>query len=150
MRALLDTNIIIHRESNRIQNEAIGVLFYWLDKLKIDKCIHPATAAELNKYKDKMAADVMNVKIENYHTLKTIAPFDDIINSVSTEYDTNENDKIDTQILNEVYTGRVDFLITEDNKIHKKASILSIENKVFRIDEFIEKSITENPELIDC
>jgi len=149
MRALLDTNIIIHREANRIQNEDIGILFYWLDRLKIDKCIHPATAAELNKYKDKIAAGVMNVKIENYYTLKTTAPFDDKITRVSAEQDTNENDKIDTQILNEIYTGRVDFLITEDNKIHKKATLLNISDKVFKIDEFIEKSLTENPELID-
>ncbi len=149
MRALLDTNIIIHRESDRIQNLAIGVLFYWLDKLKIEKCIHPATAVELNKYKDKIAAGVMNVKIENYHTLKTIAPFDDKITNISAEYDTNYNDTIDTQILNEVYKGRVDFLVTEDNKIHKKAIILGIGDKVFKIDTFIDKSVAENPELID-
>lgn len=149
MRALLDTNIIIHRESNRIQNNNIGVLFYWLDKLKTEKCIHPATAVELNKYKDKIAAEVMNVKIENYHALKTVAPFDDAVMKVSSEFDLNENDLIDTQILNEVYAGRVDFLVTEDNKIHKKATILGIADKVFRIDEFIDKSIAENPKLVD-
>ncbi|WPV00577.1 PIN domain-containing protein [Mucilaginibacter sp. cycad4] len=149
MRALLDTNIIIHRESNRIQNEGIGVLFYWLDKLKIEKCIHPATAVELNKYKDKVAKGVMNVKIENYNTLKTIAPFDDKIRNVSSKFDNNDNDRIDTQILNEVYAGRVDILITEDTKIHNKAVVLGVQNKVFKIDEFIDKSISENPELID-
>ncbi len=149
MRALLDTNIIIHRESNRIQNESIGVLFYWLDKLKIEKCIHPGTAIELNKYKDKAAADVMNVKIESYHTLKTIASLDDNVTKVSSDFDNNDNDRIDTQILNEVYAGRVDFLVTEDTKIHKKAVVLGIQNKVFKIDEFIDKSVSENPELIN-
>ncbi|MGZ3835859.1 MAG: PIN domain-containing protein [Mucilaginibacter sp.] len=149
MRALLDTNIIIHREASHIQNEDIGVLFYWLDKLKIDKCIHPATSAELNKFKDKAANKAMNVKIENYHTLKTTAAFDKRIQDVSDNYDKSENDRVDTQILNEVYAGRVDFLITEDNKIHKKADLLGIGNKVFKIDEYLEKALAENPELIN-
>lgn len=34
MRALLDTNIIIHRENKRVSNYSIGHLFQWLDKLK--------------------------------------------------------------------------------------------------------------------
>lgn len=149
MRALLDTNIIIHREANRIQNPDIGILFYWLDRLKIDKCIHPLTAQELSRYNDKAAVGVMNIKIENYYTLKTTAPLDTKIKQISSENDKNENDVIDTQILNEVYVGRVDFLITEDNKIHKKARLLGISDKVFKIDEFLEKSLSENPELID-
>jgi hypothetical protein len=35
MKALLDTNIIIHREANRVINSDIGYLFKWLDRLKI-------------------------------------------------------------------------------------------------------------------
>ena len=37
MKALLDTNIIIHRENNRVSNKGIGELYYWLDKLNIEK-----------------------------------------------------------------------------------------------------------------
>lgn len=37
MRALLDTNIIIHRENKRVSNYSIGHLYRWLDKLKFDK-----------------------------------------------------------------------------------------------------------------
>ena len=43
MKVLLDTNIIIHRETDRIINEDIGKLFNWLDKIKADKYIHPVT-----------------------------------------------------------------------------------------------------------
>lgn len=149
MRALLDTNIIIHRESDKIQNDGIGILFYWLDKLKIEKCIHPLTVEELNKFKNKGAVDVMNIKIENYHALKTTAPINDEIKLISDKYDTTDNDVIDTKILNEVYSGRVDYLISEDKKIHTKAKELNISNRVFKIDEFLEKVSSENPQLID-
>lgn len=40
-RALLDTNIIIHRENIKPTNYSIGQLFYWLDKLNYEKVIHP-------------------------------------------------------------------------------------------------------------
>src|SRR5690606_19902470 len=45
--------------------------------------------------------------------------------------------------------GRVDILITEDKKIHKKALDLGIEDKVFTIDSFLEKTFAEHPDLVN-
>ncbi|WP_183564744.1 PIN domain-containing protein [Mucilaginibacter sp. SP1R1] len=149
MRALLDTNIIIHREAERLQNEDIGFLFNWLDRLKIEKCIHPATVDELNKFGDEKAVKRMNVKIGNYNLLKTVAPLADAVKNVVDKLDKTENDRIDTQLVNEVYSGRVDLLISEDKNIHTKASLLGISGKIFKIDEYLEKVSTENPGLID-
>jgi hypothetical protein len=109
MRALLDTNIIIHREAERLQNEDIGILFNWLDRLKIEKCIHPATVDELSKFGNEQAVKRMNVKIGNYNTLKTVAPIADAVKTLSDKLDKTENDHVDTLLLNEVYLGRVDF-----------------------------------------
>lgn len=147
MKVLLDTNIIIHREAERASNVAIGQLFFWLDKLKFVKCIHPITVLELNKYKATEANRVMNIKIESYVQLKHQAIIGDIVGSLSKEIDRNDNDDNDTRLLNELYENRVDLLITEDRKIHHKAEILGIASRVFRIQSFLEKSIDENPEL---
>ena len=49
MKALLDTNIIIHREANRIVSQDIGILYRWLDRGKYTKCIHSATIEEVKK-----------------------------------------------------------------------------------------------------
>jgi hypothetical protein len=43
MKVLLDTNIIIHRETSNVINNDIGILFRWLDKLGYIKCVHPIT-----------------------------------------------------------------------------------------------------------
>jgi hypothetical protein len=51
--------------------------------------------------------------------------------------------------LNEVFCNRVDFLITEDRKIHRKAQELGIDSKIFTIDSFLEKVIAENPSLVE-
>ncbi|QHS55371.1 hypothetical protein GWR56_07395 [Mucilaginibacter sp. 14171R-50] len=149
MRALLDTNIIIHREAERLQNEDIGFLFNWLDRLKIEKCIHPATVTELNNYGNEQAVKRMNVKIGNYNILKTIAPLAEEVQKLSATLDKTQNDRVDTQLLNEVYSGRVDFIITEDKNIHTKGSLLGISSKIFKIDEYLEKAAAENPNLVD-
>lgn len=148
MKVLLDTNIIIHREANNIYNLDIGQLFKWLDKLKIDKFIHQLTIEELNRYKDPISLKTMNIKIESYNQLKYQAPLSETIRKVSQQYDTTQNDLNDTQILNEVYENRVDLLISEDKKIHTKAKILEISDKVFRIQTFLEKVTAENPDLL--
>jgi len=148
MKVLLDTNIIIHREANRISNIDIGQLFYWIDKLKYDKYIHPLSIIELNKYKDQNAQQTMSIKIESYNQLKYQAPLGNKIKEVSLQVDTQENDINDTQILNEVYENRVDILISEDKKIHTKAKLLGISDKVYRIQTFLEKVTAENPDLV--
>ena len=57
--------------------------------------------------------------------------------------------KSDTLLLNELYQDRVDILISEDKKIHRKAELLEIEDKVFTIDSFLEKVVSEHPDLIN-
>ncbi len=149
MRILLDTNIIIHREASRVINADIGYLFQWLDKLKCTKCIHPITVEELNRNNDPDTVKTMNIKIANYFLLKTQAPFEGAIAEVSSKIDITPNDISDSRILNEVYCGRVDVLISEDKKIHEKASLLGVAEKVFKIDSFLEKVTAEHPELVD-
>ena len=52
MRILLDTNIVIHREAKTAIDPDIGPLFNWLDTLQHQKCVHPITVSEIEKYKD--------------------------------------------------------------------------------------------------
>lgn len=149
MRVLLDTNIVIHRETSVIMKNDIGHLFKWLDDLKYIKCIHPATLDEIKRHKDPQVVKTMAVKLSSYHILKTVAPVGPEVQALSAKYDKTPNDTIDTAILNEVFSGRVDLLITEDKNIHKKARELGCSDKVFTITLFLEKVIAENPELAD-
>lgn len=148
MRILLDTNIIIHREASKVYNQDIGLLFHWLDKLHYEKCIHPATVEEINSYQDEEVVNTMKIKIVNYNLLRTLSQ------DTSQTLHLNSLDKIpndfnDTAILKELLNNRVDYLITEDKGIHRKAKFLGINEKVFKIDSFIEKVSFENPDLSD-
>lgn len=148
MRILLDTNIIIHREASKVYNQDIGLLFHWLDKLHYQKCIHPATVEEINSYQDEEVVNTMKIKIVNYNVLKTLSQ-DTPETSHLNSFDKIQNDFNDTAILKELLNKRVDYLITEDKGIHRKAKFLGINEKVFKIDSFIEKVSFENPDLSD-
>ena len=149
MKALLDTNIIIHREANKIISQDIGVLYRWLERGNYIKCIHSITINEIKKNPNKKTVNTFLVKLDSYEVIEIPSPIQQEIAIVSKKIDVTENDKNDTVLLNEVFVGRVDILITEDKKIHQKAEELHIANKVFSIDTFLEKVFAEHPELVD-
>lgn len=149
MKALLDTNIIIHREANKIVSQDIGILYRWLDRGQYTKCIHSATIEEVKKNPNKETVDLFLVKLESYEVIDIPSPLQDEVKNVSDQFDTTDNDIVDTVLLNEVFVRRVDILITEDKKIHKKALELGIQDKVFTIDSFLEKTFAEHPELVN-
>lgn len=149
MKALLDTNIIIHREANTIVSQDIGILYRWLDRAKYTKCIHSATINEVKKNPNKKTVETFLVKLNSYEIIEIPSPLQDAVKALSEHFDMTENDKVDTVLLNEVYIGRVDIFVTEDNKIHRKAQELGIQDKVFSIDSFLEKIIAEHPDLIN-
>jgi predicted nucleic acid-binding protein len=149
MKALLDTNIIIHREASKIINQDIGILYRWLERAKYIKCVHSLSIAEIEKYQNQQTVETFQIKLDSYEQIEIPSPLQVEVKVVSDKIDVNQNDKNDTLLLNEVFVGRVDILITEDKKIHKKAAELGIENKVFTIDSFLEKTFAEHPELIN-
>lgn len=149
MKALLDTNIIIHREANKVVSQDIGILYRWLDRGKYTKCIHSVTIEEVKKNPNKDTVATFLNKLQSYEVIEIPSPIQQAVQEVSEAIDRTENDKNDTVLLNEVYIGRADILITEDKKIHTKASLLNITDRVFTIDSFLEKVFAEHPELVN-
>lgn len=111
MRALLDTNIIIHRENKRVSNYSIGHLFRWLDRLKYDKIVHPYSINEIKKYRDSETQEAISVKLESYEVIKTVKEPDRAFLELIGLPEKSENDRIDDCLLFEVYSNRVDINI---------------------------------------
>jgi predicted nucleic acid-binding protein len=148
MRVLLDTNILIHREASTVVRRDIGNVFFWLDKLRHDKIAHPVSITEIEKHQDEKVRNAFRAKLQSYNILKTTAPLSPQAQQFAVA-DKSENDRNDTIIINEVFTNRVDLLITEDRGVHTKADFLGIADRVFTIDAFLEKVSAENPTLVD-
>jgi len=149
MRALLDTNILIHREAPIISRQNIGLLFNWLDRLRYEKCVHPISILEIEQYKDERLRRSFATKLASYRLIRAPAPISTEVQTLSDAVDSTENDLNDTKILNELYAERIELLITEDRGIARKADRLGIGDRVFTIDGFLEKVVAENPELIE-
>lgn len=149
MKALLDTNIIIHREASKVINQDVGILYRWLERAKYAKCVHSITISEIEKYKNQLTVSTFQIKLDSYERIEIPSPLQTEVIAVASKIDVTENDRNDTKLLNEVFVGRVDILITEDKKIHRKARKLNIEDKVFTIDSFLEKTFAEHPDLVN-
>lgn len=149
-KVLLDTNIIIHRENDKISNYDIGLLYYWVDKLKLTKVTHPLTEEEISRYGDTKHLEVLKIKLQAYERIYTRAePTREFYDRLSAFPVKNENDQVDNQFLYEVYSARVDMLITEDKRMRLKAQALGIENRVFSIEQFINEATRKYPSLIE-
>jgi predicted nucleic acid-binding protein len=148
MRVLLDTNILIHREASTVVRRDIGKLFFWLDRQHCDKIIHPLSVREIGKHEDERVRNSFTAKLESYQLLKTIAPRSPALEQIAVD-DRSENDRNDTLLVNELYAGRVDAVITEDRGIHRKGAALGVADRVFTIDAFLEKALAEHPDLVD-
>lgn len=146
--ALLDTNVLIHREARKVIREDIGALFLWLDRLHYEKLIHPLSIEEIRKHADTEVVRTIELKLGSYRELKTLSNDTPEVAAIRAE-DRTDNDRIDTDILAEVAVDRVDILISEDRGIHRKAARLGLATRVFTIDEFLEKANAEHPALAD-
>lgn len=134
---LLDTNIVIHRESsNNIAFEVIQ-LYKSLDKLKANKYVLEDIKHEIKKYKDKSVVSNMLEKLEAYNCLDSLNIEDTNFISVVSKYSNNENSKIDNKFLYQVYKGRVDYLVTDDKGILTKAKELYLDDCVMSSSDFL-------------
>jgi predicted nucleic acid-binding protein len=148
MRVLLDTNVLIHREAATVVRRDIGTLFFWLDKLRYEKCVHPLSLEEIEKHQDPRVRSSFQAKLQSYHLLKTTAPMAPEVQQAAAD-DRSFNDQNDTILVNELYATRADIIISEDRGVHRKAMVLGIADRAFTIDSFLEKVTAENPELVD-
>lgn len=149
MKVLLDTNIVIHREAYKVSHLLVGQLFNWLNRTKTDQYIHQITIDEISRHHNPDTLRSMGVKLEAYQHITTLAPRDPRITTIMSDQDFSDNDQNDSLLLNELVTDRVDFLITEDKKIHRKAEQLGVSERVFKIGAFVDKMMAEHPELIN-
>ena len=132
MRVLLDTNIFIYREEDRLLTDNLRDLLKTLSKIKVETLIHPLSLEELKKYKDEKRRDIILSKVGAYSSLEL--PPEPNKDQKFIEIITKEIE-IDDYILYAVYKDAVDFLITEDRGIHKKAGKLGMSDRVLLINE---------------
>lgn len=135
MKILFDTNIFIHREDDDVVPPDLRKLERYLKEQDHDILIHPQSEHEIRNDQDVDRRQRNASRIETYPTLGFPSyPTDndrEFRKHVKEASDFNES--VDNVLLYAVYDNVVDFLITEDQGIHKKAINLGLEDRVFTI-----------------
>jgi len=138
MRILLDTNIFIYREDNTVIPQELQDLLQILSKVRAEILIHPLSLQELEKDKNETRRQIILSKLGSYPQLESppdLSKDDEFKKRIS---EVNDHDIIDNNLLFAVYKNAVDFLITEDKGIHKKASDIGITERVLLIDDALQ------------
>ncbi|MEN6343179.1 MAG: hypothetical protein ABFC89_11555 [Methanospirillum sp.] len=136
MKVLLDTNIIIYREDDRVVADNIRDLFGLLNTIPVDIYVHPVSLQDVRHDSNQRRRDMILSKIRTYRELSNppIAAKDPDF-SILAGSSENPHDRIDDEILYAVRRDAVDFLITEDADIHRKAIAIGEKDRVFHVDD---------------
>jgi hypothetical protein len=139
MHLLIDTNIFIYREDDRVISQNVSNLFGLLKEISVDVFIHPASKADIQRDTDQRRRDVMLSKFQTYRELSAppSASKDPAFMARVGEPKTPQ-DHVDNEILYAINKGAADFLITEDAGIHQKALIIDIGDRILHIDDALE------------
>lgn len=144
MRILIDTNILINLEDNKIINQSFAQ-FYRLAISNNCKIIyHPlAIPSDLTKDKNDERRKITLSKLQKYEILEDFSSTPESFHKIVGAK--KENDKIDNSQLFQLHKKYVDYFITEDNGIHQKAKQINLQNKVLKVNEilhFLEECFT--------
>ncbi|MCQ2280346.1 MAG: GNAT family N-acetyltransferase [Bacteroidales bacterium] len=138
MNILLDTNIIIPLEDT---NKILDSSFAEARKLSSEQrhClfVHPKQVDDINRDKNTERKKILLSRIKQYSTIENppILTEEDCLNLGISQK--NDHDKVDNNLLFALYRGAVHLLVTNDEGVHRKAKLLSIQDKVYRFEQWL-------------
>ena len=138
MNILLDTNIIIPLEDT---GKILDSSFAEMRRLAAEKqhClyVHPMQVEDINRDKNTERKQIVLSRLNQYSKIDNppVLTEDECIKLGLSQ--PNDHDKVDNNILFALYRGAVHLLVTNDEGIHKKASKIGIQDKVYRLEQFL-------------
>ena len=128
MRILIDTNLIIQLEDNHVLEERFSTVFREAQQVG-RVLIHPRSNEDIQRDRDEERRTKTFSKMAKYGILEH-PPVPDLAFMESIGLPQKPNDIVDAHLLYAVVKNSIDFLITEDGGIHRKAKRVEINNQV--------------------
>src|SRR3990172_2416857 len=131
MRFILDTNVVIRMEDHR-KVESVCAELSRLTAGKHDLLLHPASRDDVARDRDRARRIVIESKLGKYKTLEVAMEPDDGFRS-AVGPGSRVNDSVDIAVLYALHRDAADFLITEDDGLHRRARRVSEEERVLTV-----------------
>lgn len=133
MRTLIDTNVLIALEDNNILESRFSD--FYREAIKNSKLlIHPVSRIDIGRDKNKLRQIKTLSKLAKYQELTNPPePTKDFL--IKLGISNESNDIVDANLLYSVLKNSVNFLVTEDKGIHRKAIKFSIQERVLNVDQ---------------
>ena len=134
MNILLDTNILIPLEDT---SKTLDSSFAELRKLSAEQhhClyIHPMQFEDINRDKNQERRTIVLSRLKQYSQIENPPILSDQECNELGLSQSNDNDRVDNNVLFALYRGAVHLLVTNDEGIHRKASKIGLQDKVYRL-----------------
>ena len=135
---LVDTNIFIQMEdasSSGIIREPFADFSRLANQFGISLYLHPRSIKEIEKDRDQKRKKETLSKVKKYPLIEN--PPEGSITEIEEQFGgiSSENDLVDCQLLYALKEHCINYLVTEDNHIHKRAKQDDISDRVFSIAE---------------
>ena len=141
MKILYDTNILIHIQDPKELSPNLQSLLKIIREHGHKEYIHPASIKDIENDTDIERRIITLSKLRGYPILPSPPkPDNEFTTLVGTP--TNPHDENDNYILFSLKKNLVDFLITEDKGIRKKAMMANLDDRVFSIDSALDYFIS--------
>jgi len=139
MNILIDTNILIPLEdTGRVLDARFAELRRHVDELGFRLYIHPAQFDDLNRDRDEGRRMIVMSRVQQYAKIPdppTLTQNERLQNGWSQSKD---NDRVDNLLLHAVHRGAAHILISNDDGIRSKAARVSIQERIYRLDQALE------------
>ncbi|RNL09815.1 hypothetical protein DMP11_08105 [Parvibacter caecicola] len=134
---LLDTNALI-----AIEDPNAVLLEKYTEMLKRTNdfafYIHPMQFEDIKRDKDERRKQILSSRVKRYRVLESTPHCDAAYFDGLGWTHGSENDVVDNNLLACVVNPYVDYLVTDDRRMHRKASQAGVEESVYTLDEFCE------------
>ena len=142
MKFLIDTNIFIPLELTSLDNlEAatpeVTRLAQLISKARHQLYVHPAMRTDIQKDTDEIRRKVREILLNKYLCLPNPPSISAKLESILGRAEPETNDWVDNHLLAALDADAVDYVISEDRHLHKKAVRLNLQNRVATVVEVI-------------
>jgi ribosomal protein S18 acetylase RimI-like enzyme len=133
LKLLLDTNVLIALEDSKPLQPAIAALSQKAQLHSLTLFVHEAAVRDVERDSDINRRTLTLSKINRFPILEQVAHGGDAELEAKFGSIKNDNDRCDVRMLDCLRLGVVDFLVTEDIGLHKRAAHTGLADRTLRI-----------------